>query len=1117
MSAAAACAASPRLAVVEASAGTGKTHRITELVADRVVHGGVPIERILVVTFTRAATAELRGRIRRRLVELSHDPDLADTAVAAARRAVVSFDLAAITTIHGFCHQALALLDGTTVALREGLVSDDNELRNEVVNDMILAQVAIDDGTPHPLASLFTADPAVLNEKRVRDLVRTMLSHPAARLHLGPSEPAADGAWADLLTSARDAVLARRTATGVLTHDDVVRRTCEAVRADHAGRRELAARYQVVLVDEFQDTDAQQWEIIRSVFLAPETTTEVVVVGDPKQAIYSFRGADVHAYLVAREAAGSIDHLGESWRMEPGLISATNLLFRGASFGEDSIEHHDLATPGRPPGQRTPRLTGDSLGAEITVRVVPNDKGKPDRPLTYVASATGRQRVADDVADTVGQLLASPGRITPSIGPERSLRPSDIAVLVGTHGEADLVATALRQQGIRSVQRGTANVATSDAAVHWRWVLDAMQRPAAPSSASLAALSWFVGWSADRLAAATDDDIVAVQEQLVEWRRVLAHGGVPAFLAAVRAATGLARRLLARPDGERAITDLEHLGELFHAALPDAATPAELLDVLDSLATDVDAMDERVTRRVDSDDDAIQLITVHASKGLQFPVTLVPYLWTPAGDAPLTYHEGHDLWIDATIAAKRSGPAKAASDAERWGTDARLLYVALTRAQHRVVVWWGCANNSPDRPLTRLLLNRTADGARVDPALGKCSATTDEVLQRLDVLRTASKGRIRGGLLAPAQQRMPLAAPPGGALAVCSFDRHLPRGRARHSFSSLVAGAHAVPDTIATNADDELDPVAADISDSPAGADGNGATDARVPVAGDTSPIDVLARLELAGTDFGTAMHTVFETIDFAAVDLDDEIDRALDLVWPWLALPVERERLAEGITAVLAAPTGRHLGGRPLATISRRDRLDELAFELPLATGGAPVRADRVARLIVDHLPAAHPMYDAAERLVAETAGPTSGRDGMRVDLRGHLTGSIDLVVRVPGPDGPRFVVCDYKTNRLTTPRGATSPLDGYAPERLWPAMAHHHYSLQAILYGVALHRYLRWRLPGYRPEHHLGGAAYLFVRGMAGPATPVIGGQPYGVCSFDVPPALTVALSDLLDGSQP
>ncbi len=141
---------------------------------------------------------------------------------------------------------------------------------------------------------------------------------------------------------------------------------------------------------------------------------------------------------------------------------------------------------------------------------------------------------------------------------------------------------------------------------------------------------------------------------------------------------------------------------------------------------------------------------------------------------------------------------------------------------------------------------------------------------------------------------------------------------------------------------------------------------------------------------------------------------------------------------------------------------------------------------------------------------GLTEG--SIQATLAGHLTGSIDLVLRVPnGAQGPRYVVADYKTNALH-PRGVPVGPDDYAADRLAAAMVAHDYPLQALLYSVALHRYLRWRMPGYRPEYQLGGIAYLFLRGMM-PAVPTVGG-PAGVFEWAVPPALVISLSDLLDG---
>ena len=257
----------PRLTVVEASAGTGKTHRITELVAEHVVELGVPIERILVVTFTRAATAELRDRIRRRLVELARtSPD--DEHAERARRAVTTFDLAVITTIHGFCHQALGAFGAPDLDLTEGLVSDDAELRNEVINDAILTEVTAL-GTVSPLTALFTdGEKPSLDEDKVRKFVRVLLTHPGALVHLdGDHGIEVDAAWRAFLARVRDRVLERRDELGVVTHDEVVRRVVEAVRVDAAGCRTLAERFQLVLIDEFQDTDAQQWEIFSRIFL----------------------------------------------------------------------------------------------------------------------------------------------------------------------------------------------------------------------------------------------------------------------------------------------------------------------------------------------------------------------------------------------------------------------------------------------------------------------------------------------------------------------------------------------------------------------------------------------------------------------------------------------------------------------------------------------------------------------------------------------------------------------------------------------------------------------------------------------------------------------------------
>ena len=720
--------------MIEASAGTGKTHQITELVLEHVVDRGVPIDRILVVTFTKAATAELRDRIRRRLAEASTGDD---ERAERARQAVTSFDLATITTIHGFCHQALATLGLLDDVAGESISTDDGDLRSEIANDAVLREVAARSSSS-PLIELFapSAGDPIANETELRLIVRLMLTHITADVRTvggtGNVKSVADDlqeSWRQLLLAVRDRVLQRRTELGILTYDDVIRRARDAVAGESRHALALRERYEVVMIDEFQDTDALQWEMFTAAFLASGAApVEMVVVGDPKQAIYAFRGADVHAYLAARVRAGHTRTLEHSWRMERGLIAAVNLLFSGAEFGEPSIQHHDLSAPPELAVGET--MTGDPLGAPLSVRVIEPTELKSKPAASYVKADLGRRLVADDVAGVVRELLAADVIITAPSGEARRLQPSDIAVLVNRHNEAGLVAASLNQQGLRCVQRGNASVAISPAAEQWRWLFHAMDRPSSPAAASLAALSWFIGWTPQELADAGDSRLVTVQERLAAWRRLLADAGIAALLAAIRSTTGITGRLLARADGERSVTDLEHLAELLHTAVPGGTTPAALSDALDALDPDDEQAAEHAARRIDSDDDAVQVLTIHTSKGLEFPVTLVPYLWTGRAESGRMLHDDGTLVLDATIGTRSAALERLGRD-ESVGGDQRVLYVALTRARHRTVVWWGNANGAPQRPLTDVLLRRSVDASCVDTTNDSPKGDTAEVMRRL--------------------------------------------------------------------------------------------------------------------------------------------------------------------------------------------------------------------------------------------------------------------------------------------------------------------------------------------------------------------------------------------------
>jgi exodeoxyribonuclease V beta subunit len=263
-----------------------------------------------------------------------------------------------------------------------------------------------------------------------------------------------------------------------------------------------------------------------------------------------------------------------------------------------------------------------------------------------------------------------------------------------------------------------------------------------------------------------------------------------------------------------------------------------------------------------------------------------------------------------------------------------------------------------------------------------------------------------------------------------------------------------------------------------------------------------------SGAAFGTLVHAVLERVDFAADDLAEELADAAETEGAERFVGVPGPELATSLVPALETPLGPLASGRRLADLSRRDRLDELEFELPLAGGDTPVGTvpvREIAGLLRRHLSPDDPLVGYADDLDVPLLNERR--------LRGFLTGSIDAVLRVPGEDGAtRYLVVDYKTNRLGA--GEVLTADDYGPAEVATAMRHAHYPLQALLYSVALHRYLRWRQPGYDPSVHLGGVLYLFLRGMCGPGTPAVDGVPHGVFSWSPPAALVTDLSDLLHG---
>src|SRR4051812_32467496 len=1072
--------------VLEASAGTGKTFTIAALAA-RYVAEGFALDQLLMVTFTRMATGELRERVRERLVSVeaalegTPSPDDAVARLLAkgtpeevrVRRdrlaaAIADFDSATIATTHGFCQEVLGGLGVLgDVESDTTFVEDVTDLIEEVVDDLYVRRFARR-GAPQ-----FTRAEAM-------EIARAAIENPAA-----PVEPAdaPENSIAALRVSlaraARRELEARKRRAGVMTYDDLLTRlqsTLEGESGEIAAAR-LRARYRVVLVDEFQDTDPVQWQIMGTAF--GDGSTTLVLIGDPKQAIYAFRGADVYAYIEAARTAGAQATLTTNWRSDQGLLDAYDALFGGAKLGHEGIVYRQVHA-----ANAGGRLLGAPDPAPLRVRLVP----RGDVGLTqqgYARLEPARQHVACDVAADIVSLLRSGA----SIEGEGPVRPGHIAVLVRTNRNAARVRDALEAVDVPAVINGAGSVFGTEPALEWLRLLEAIERPSNPPRARAAALTPMFGWTAEDVAAADDEAEEQLFRQLHHWARVLRDKGVAALMEAITLEQKLPQRVLAMVDGERRMTDLRHVGELLHAAAMTEQMGATALTAWlrqRVLEATTDNNDEERSRRLESDAEAVQVLTMHRSKGLEFPVVYYPDLWEPTWiprekTTPVTFHDADGV---RTIDVGLDGPQwQGHLDqhiAEQRGEDLRLAYVALTRAKHQAVVWWAGAFDSRNSPLSRLLFSRDADG---NVASSGSSVPSDAAATaRFQQLAESANVTVASAELGPTVS-WPGDVAATSPLSASAFDRELDWWWRRTSFSDITAGTyepHVASEPEEPVVDDEAAPLTPPTSAAPS-------LLAEVP--------SLLANMPV-GVEVGTLVHRVFEGVDFASPDLSSDL--ALEIAAAQARRRVELgdlDTVVAGLRAAIETPLGPHPA---LRAITRADRLDELNFELPLVGGDDPRGPALTLAAIADVLHAHGDPY--AKRL----------RDPrLRESVRGYLTGSIDLVLRL---GGERFAVVDYKTNWLAPP-GEELPAWHHRPTALSAEMTHAHYRLQALLYVVALHRYLRWRLPGYSAARNLAGAKYLFVRGMTGPDTPVVGDTPCGVFTWQPSPDLIESLSDVLD----
>jgi exodeoxyribonuclease V beta subunit len=802
----------------------------------------------------------------------------------------------------------------------------------------------------------------------------------------------------------------------------------------------LRQRYKAAMIDEFQDTDPLQWNIFKR--MGDEQDYPLFLIGDPKQAIYSFRGADVFAYLNAGKSIlpENMHTLGTNFRSDAALVQAVTTLFAASS---DPFMCQDI--PFHPVGSG--RSVNDLLlfdGAPdehpLKIWVYPrSDETKNE--VKPVATRSIVQAVAGEIAH-----LLEPARVTiTTSGQVRPLKPGDIAVLVKTHKQAERVQEALLTLDIPSVQQGSATIFQTSEALDLLRILRAAAEPHRETLVREALLTASMGLSANQVFSYVESsgEHPEWETWLLRFRNMhtaAAFGGVVALVSRLLGSCGVRKRVLSRVGGERCLTNILHCCELLHQI--EREQGKSLAGLITWLERSISApcKDDAALLRLETDENAVMISTIHTSKGLQYPVVFVPFAWdAPSGkaDRALFHNNEGDLVLD--LAGEEENLLQAT--AERKAEAARLLYVALTRAEFRCYAVWGGINGAVDSPLFQLLHGTLAsrDGKSF-------SALNDRaILDDIRLLSDSGDTGISAGM-------MPSNAPAARYHTTVSADSpytcrtlgHPPRDDWHvASFSSMTSGtAHVFEphdhDTMhdTTHATMAVDTAAVQaVPEQPSG----GLTIFDFP----------------RGAKAGTCLHEIFELLDYSEISSGSIAAAARSSLAgngfheQWL--PSVSSMVAD-VTSTLIIPDDPDFS---LSQLKKGEWQTEMEFYLPIRN----LAPDTMQSLFEGLLDEDHfgEYYEVLSRLSFRQS-------------RGMLQGFIDLVFT----HNDRFYILDWKSNHLGM------KTSDYNQDTMHESMCRSAYILQYHLYTLALDRLLKVRLPGYSYEKNFGGVLYLYLRGI-------------------------------------
>lgn len=852
---------------------------------------------------------------------------------------------------------------------------------------------------------------------------------------------------------------------GLFGFSDMLERLDAALHVPESGERlaqRLRSQYPVAMIDEFQDTSPLQLRIFDRIYRTAENDqdTALLLIGDPKQSIYGFRGADIQSYLRARLATAGRHHvLGTNRRSTQALVAVVNRWFQikpnafGYAQGQDNpLPFQAVDAAGR---EEALHIGGGQVPA---LTLVHDAKLRSTRDAQTHLSALCAEQI-------VAWLNHPQARFVHPTASPQALQAKHIAVLVRTRKEADAVRHALRVRGVASVfLSDRESVFASDEARDLCLWLRGVAEPQDMRRVRAALGTRTVGLSLAELhALSTQDELLEpLAEQMRELRQVWLSQGVLAMLRQSLHLLQLTGRWRGEPEGERRLTNVLHLAELLQTASGQIDGAQALIRWLAQQIEEVQAGgagdSEEQTVRLESDDDLVKVITIHASKGLEYPVVCLPFAHSHRVKGP---HKTRVLAQDLGTGERRwtldfDKDEAQVADQERLREDLRLWYVALTRAQHALWVGWSAVNR---RNGNTCVNHDSAAGHLLD---GHKATQAQDWLPLLQALQKDDQGQALDVVLVSATDPAPLTAwqrPPQTRplreALICTA--RIDKSWTIASFSRLARDLSAQPWQHAAT------PRPAD--DEPPDTEPGGL--AAPEPAGAAAPWHRFAK----GPTAGNFLHDQLEWLAADRFALDTAKAERLRQRCEGAGYQAQAEEVVQWLSRVVAQP----LHGPSAALNALEVCLPEMEFWLP---------AERLHAREVDALCQQH-LLPGVDRPQLPDA-----------QLHGMLMGFADLVFEHQG----RYWVLDYKSNHLGADDAA------YSAQALDRAMAQHRYEVQAALYMLALHRLLRSRLGrAYDPARQLGGAVYLFLRGIDGPAG--------GCCTLPAPLPLLDGLDAMLN----